>query len=112
MIIAWIVAAICGIISIFILCGKGSWLVAGYNIMSKEEKAQYDEKKVCRLTGILMLIITILIVILIQITEYGSRNDSPSIISNSASVFGFMVIVLCIGFCIFFDRLTKIKHKK
>ncbi|WP_138204112.1 DUF3784 domain-containing protein [Haloimpatiens lingqiaonensis] len=110
MTIAWIAAAICGIISIFLLCGKGSWLVAGYNTMSKEEKAQYDEKKVCRLTGILMLIITILIVILIQITEYGTRNNSQSIISNAALAFGFIVIVLCIVFCIFFDRLTKIKH--
>lgn len=59
MISAWIVVAILEIISIFLLCGKGSWLVAGYN-----------------------------------------------------TVFGFVVIVLCIGFCIFFDRLTKIKHKK
>ena len=31
--------------------GKGAGLIAGYNTASSEEKAQYDEKKLCRYMG-------------------------------------------------------------
>jgi hypothetical protein len=41
-----IIFIICGI---FLLFGKGSWLIAGYNTSSKEEKEKFDEKKLCRI---------------------------------------------------------------
>ena len=31
--------------------GKASWLIAGYNTSSKEEKDRYDEKALCKYTG-------------------------------------------------------------
>ena len=34
--------------------GKGAFLIAGYNTASAEEKAQYDEKKLCRAVSKLM----------------------------------------------------------
>ncbi len=34
--------------------GKGAFLIAGYNTASKEEKAKYDEKTLCRCMGKLM----------------------------------------------------------
>ncbi len=34
--------------------GKGAFLIAGYNTASKEEKAKYDEKALCRFMGRLM----------------------------------------------------------
>lgn len=34
--------------------GKGAFLIAGYNTSSKEEKAKYDEKALCRFMGKLM----------------------------------------------------------
>ena len=30
-------------------CGKGRWLIAGYNTMSERERARYDEKKLMRI---------------------------------------------------------------
>ncbi|MBU5269533.1 DUF3784 domain-containing protein [Clostridium cochlearium] len=43
MLIAWIVVGIFAILSITLLLGKGSFLIAGYNTSSKEEKEQYME---------------------------------------------------------------------
>lgn len=34
--------------------GKGAFLIAGYNTASKEEKAKYEEKALCRFMGKLM----------------------------------------------------------
>ncbi len=49
-------AAVLLIIGIVLCTGHGSWLLAGYNTMKKEEREKYDEKKLCRGAGILMLI--------------------------------------------------------
>lgn len=37
--------------------GKGAFLIAGYNTMSEKEKAQYDEKALCRSMGKLMYLL-------------------------------------------------------
>ena len=46
-------------VSIALLHGKGSGLIAGYNTASPEEKARYDEKILCRMVGWCVLIITL-----------------------------------------------------
>ena len=61
--IVWVVFFILTLMSITLLLGHGSWLIAGYNTASKEEKAKYNEKKMCRVMGIGMTIITLLILI-------------------------------------------------
>ena len=43
------------LLAVVFLQGKGSWLIAGYNTASPEEKARIDEKKLCRYMGRLML---------------------------------------------------------
>ena len=50
--------------SIMLLSGHGSWFISGYNIAPKEEKAKYDEKKLCRTTGFGMAVIAILILVM------------------------------------------------
>ena len=41
-----------------ILCyGKGADLIAGYNTLSSAERAAWDEKALCRATGVLVLVI-------------------------------------------------------
>ena len=45
------------IIGIVLCCGKGAFLIAGYNTASPEEKATYNEKALCRATGVLVLVI-------------------------------------------------------
>lgn len=41
-------------LAIVFFCGKGAFLIAGYNTASPEEKEQYDEKTLCRAMGVLM----------------------------------------------------------
>ena len=52
------------VLSIVLISGHGSWLISGYNTASKEEKAKYDEKKLCRTMGIGMSVIAILLLIM------------------------------------------------
>lgn len=62
--IIWIVFVILAVISIILLSGHGSWFISGYNVATKEEKEKYDEKKLCRTTGIGMSVIAILLLIM------------------------------------------------
>lgn len=43
------------ILGLYLLQGKGAWLIAGYNTMPKEDKAKYDETALCKATGKLIL---------------------------------------------------------
>lgn len=61
--IMWIVTGIFAVLSILFLMGKGGFLIAGYNTASESEKARYDEKRLCRVMGIGMSVITISLVI-------------------------------------------------
>ncbi len=48
---ALITMAVILILGLVLLSGRGAWLIAGYNTMSREEKAKYDEKTLCRRMG-------------------------------------------------------------
>ena len=47
------------IMAIFLLNGKGAFLIAGYNTMSKEEQSTFDEKALCRFVGGILIAITV-----------------------------------------------------
>lgn len=59
MIITYIVAGLMFVLSLILLSGRGSWLIAGYNTMSKEQQNKYDSKKLSRATGIMSIITSI-----------------------------------------------------
>lgn len=61
--ILWVVFAVFVILTIALLSGHGSKFISGYNTASKEEKARYDEKKLCRVYRIGMGVIAILLLI-------------------------------------------------
>jgi hypothetical protein len=76
MVIGFILIAIFLVISIALINGKLSFLVASYNTMDVVEKINYDEKKLCRNAGIELLladIIFIIVMILIN-TDYGNSH--------------------------------------
>lgn len=62
--IIWIVFVILAVVSIILISGRGGWFISGYNTASKEEKAKYDERKLCRTVGVGMGLISILILIM------------------------------------------------
>lgn len=47
------------ILAIVFLCGKGSFLIAGYNTASVSERAKYDEKALCKAMGKMMLALAV-----------------------------------------------------
>lgn len=55
----YILAGLMFVLSIILLSGRGSWLIAGYNTMSKEQQNKYDRKKLTRATGMLSIITSI-----------------------------------------------------
>jgi len=60
----WIVTGIIAVpfivLAIFMLNGKGAFLIAGYNTMGRDKKALYNEKAVCKAVGKLLLVLTAL----------------------------------------------------
>lgn len=61
--IVWAVFIVFAILSAVLISGHGSGLISGYNTASKEEKAKYNEKRLCRTMGIGMAVIAFLILI-------------------------------------------------
>jgi hypothetical protein len=59
--ILWFLDAVCLIMTILFLLGKGAFFIAGYNTLSKEQKARYNEKRLCRLFGAVMLSVTLVL---------------------------------------------------
>lgn len=59
MVIAICVAAFVFLLGIVLLSGKGAFLIAGYNTMSPQEKANYNEKALCRFVGGLLIIMSV-----------------------------------------------------
>ena len=55
-IIPGILAVLMVIMAIFLLNGKGAFLIAGYNTMTRDEKAKYDKNALCRFVGWLLII--------------------------------------------------------
>ncbi|MHB8127318.1 MAG: DUF3784 domain-containing protein [Desulfitobacteriaceae bacterium] len=65
MIAIYILAGLMIVLSIILLSGRGSWLIAGYNTMSKEQQNKYDKKKLTMATGIMLLITSIAMLALV-----------------------------------------------
>lgn len=47
----WVLIVLLALITIVLLSGKGSFLIAGYNTASKKERARYNEKRLGRVMG-------------------------------------------------------------
>ena len=62
--ILWVVARGFVLLTIVFLSGHGSGLIAGYNTATKEEKENYDEKKLCRVMGWGMAVISVCIIVM------------------------------------------------
>lgn len=101
MVIVWGIVLCLLVMSVLGLCGKGSFLVAGYNTASKKEKARYDEKKLCRIMGIGMLVIAIILAIC-AVYEF----DLPS---HLRWLFPWGIIPVTVGMIVAANTLCKNK---
>lgn len=64
----WIAHMMCvlvfGILGIVFFKGKGASLIAGYNTVSKYEKAKYDQTALCKFMGKIMFVLAACFVVM------------------------------------------------
>lgn len=89
------VAAFLLILGIVLCTGHGSRFIAGYNTMKPEEQAKYDKKKLCRGTGIFVLIIAAICVIM-GLTEVFCIKAVVDIMAKICVVLVILISVLWI----------------
>lgn len=58
--LGWLVVVLLAVLSIALLMGKGSFLIAGFNTSSKQEKQKYNVRRLCYIMGGGFGIITII----------------------------------------------------
>lgn len=56
--VGWLFFAALLVLAVVLLSGRGDKLLAAYNSLPPEEKARYDKKTLCRITGVGMLLIS------------------------------------------------------
>lgn len=100
-IVLWILFAIFAIVSIVLLSGHGANMIAGYNMLSKEKKAKYDEKKLCRVVGIGTSIISVLIL--------GMALGAKVLPVAYVPITGVLVIIDCLTVLVLMNTICK-KH--
>ncbi|TDL98091.1 DUF3784 domain-containing protein [Macrococcus brunensis] len=71
------------IVGLFMLAGKGSFLVAGYNTMSDEQKAKYNGRRITQATGVIAILSSV----------YMMMIESLHINSNWLTA-GFVIVIL------------------
>lgn len=81
------------VMGVFLLFGKGSWLIAGYNTATPEEKAKYDRKKLCRATGVLCEIICAM---LGAMAYFGWRVETGKMAENKMLLFAAVFIAVVV----------------
>ena len=90
------------IIGLFLCCGKGADLIAGYNGLSTAERAKWNEKALCRGTGVLVL----LMVGCIELTVAGGVLDVPTLIWGGL----VLLAVLTVGGLIYINKSARFKR--
>lgn len=81
------------IAALFLLNGKGAFLIAGYNTLSKARKAKYDEKILCRAVAWLLLALAFCLVIL----QIGTCFNLSWLVSLAI----VLMLIITVGFVIY-----------
>lgn len=61
------------ILSLYLLSGRGAFLIAGHNMLPKEDRMKIDEPALCRAMGKLMLAVTLSLLFYIPGAIYESN---------------------------------------
>lgn len=97
--IVWVVFCLFLIVSVILISGHGENLIAGYNTSSKEEKEKYNAKKLCRVVGSGMAVITVMILIM--------AIGQEVLPAAFATVFMIVTVVDCIVIIILTNTICK-----
>ena len=108
MIVPILLAVLLFVAACFLLRGKGSWMIAGYNVMSQTEKGRYDEKRLCRSVGFFLLLASLGIALLVLCNNLEEGAVLPPSTGNTVSGVFAAVMVVGAGFLIWYTN-TKCK---
>ncbi|UOB20887.1 DUF3784 domain-containing protein [Macrococcus armenti] len=86
------------LIGIYMLTGRGSFLIAGYNMMSQKQKQKYNEKRLCRFTGVMIIIAAL----------YCAMMEFTNVNEIYASI-GFIIITLTFVIVVNVSSYFKVK---
>ncbi|WP_315534478.1 DUF3784 domain-containing protein [Lancefieldella rimae] len=87
-IILWTLTVILAIWSLVLLSGHGATSIAGFNTMTEDEKKTINEKKLCFIIGICMLVCTLVIFCLALL--------NPNITTTTALIAGGIIAIDCV----------------
>ncbi|MDD3520173.1 MAG: DUF3784 domain-containing protein [Actinomycetota bacterium] len=108
MIACLIMAFLFLILSIVLFCGKGQWLIAGFNTMSEQEKKQYDTKKLCRAVSFICLVCSVMLFVMAYL---GHQVDRGLMKEQNMLVFAIVyitvILVSIIIASIYIDKKAK-----
>ena len=93
-----IVAALCAIMGIIVLLGKGDFLIAGYNTASDKEKEKYNIHRLRFVVGVVLLAVACLMPLLLL--KVGNVFKA---------LFSGIVVVLCIAAVVLVNTWAKKK---
>ena len=88
---------------IILLCGRGSFLIAGYNAMSPQEKARWNKKALCQTAGALLLIIAACVAVAVL----GAMLHNYIFLTISM----LLIFVVAINGAIYVNTSEKLKRK-
>ncbi|MDF2907288.1 MAG: hypothetical protein K0R34_2609 [Herbinix sp.] len=98
----FIVLLIIGI-GLILRSGRGAFLISGYNMLSREQRAKYDEKALCRFVGNMLFIIIFFLVFAV----IGGIYDLTWLIAlSTTAIFGFTI-----GCLIYANTNNRFKNK-
>jgi hypothetical protein len=89
---------------IFLLRGKGGWLIAGWNTMNEQQREMYNKKALHKFIGWLMIAVSASMVLL-SVGEYFEN----SVLIVTAAV---IMCVLPIGAVIFINKSPRFRNKE
>lgn len=91
MIVLILIAALLIIMGVIILIGKGDNLIAGYNTASKEDREQFDIKRLRGLIGGLLIVLAPMMVVML------GQESMESVWSFVAITFVLCIIVVTLA---------------
>ncbi|WP_124065022.1 DUF3784 domain-containing protein [Clostridium sp. E02] len=97
MLVLWIIIIIFLVLTLILLSGKGSNLVAGFNTLPEEQKNKFDKKKLSRDTGFFLVFVDIgLIVLGIYLKVRVATRTDIAPISNEVTVVALLFLAYLI----------------
>lgn len=98
------------VMGIVLFCGKGSWLIAGYNTMSPQEKEKYDEKKLCKAASLVCVLCSLMLFIMSYL-GYRVERQITSERDMLIFVIAFIAVITVAIFAALIYMNTKAKKK-